>query len=218
MHVTFQTTGNEVGAPSEFAASVSVQHGDGRVQRSQRLSVNHPLTVDGAKVYLLGNGYAPVITVRDSTGKVVYDQATVFLPQDSDYRSIGVVKATAAQPQPIGLIGSFLPTAVLTATSQAESAFPALDNPLLVLQAYQGDMQLTASPSVYTLDTDQDDAARSTSGGPILLLKPGETAKLKGGTGSVTFDGIQRYAGLTMRRRSRQGQRARLRPAGHPRR
>ena len=52
----------------------------------------------GTKVFLLGNGYAPVITVRDSTGKVVYSQATPFLPQDGNYRSVGVVKATAARP------------------------------------------------------------------------------------------------------------------------
>ena len=37
------------------------------------------------------------------------------------------------------------------------------------------------------------------TGGPVLLLKPGQTATLGGGKGTVTFTGIERYAGLTVR-------------------
>ena len=48
---------------------------------SQRydLRVNHPLNVDGAKVYLIGHGYAPVFRVTDGTGKVVFDQPVPFI-------------------------------------------------------------------------------------------------------------------------------------------
>ena len=153
----------------------------------------------GTKVFLLGNGYAPVITVRDSTGKVVYSQATPFLPQDGDYLSLGVVKATAARPQPLALRGFFLPTASLDASGNPVSVFPDLGNPTLVLSAYEGDLQLGSTPSVYALNTGKMTQLVTDTGGPVLLLKPGQTATLAGGKGSVTFTGIERYAGLTVR-------------------
>ena len=53
--------------------------------------VNHPLVVDGTKVFLLGNGYAPVFTVRDSDGHGSCSPAPVpFLPRDGNVTSIGV--------------------------------------------------------------------------------------------------------------------------------
>jgi cytochrome c biogenesis protein len=198
MDVRFQTSGGEIGAPSQFAAKVDVQQGDGPTSR-RALSVNHPLSVGGTKVFLLGNGYAPVITVRDSTGKVVYSQATPFLPQDSDYLSLGVVKATAARPQALALRGFFLPTASLDASGNPVSVFPDLGNPTLVLSAYEGDLQLGTTPSVYALNTGKMTQLLTDTGGPVLLLKPGQTATLAGGKGSVTFTGIERYAGLTVR-------------------
>ncbi len=198
MDVKFQTSGGEIGAPSEFAASVDVREGDGSTRR-EALSVNHPLNISGTKVFLLGNGYAPVITVRDSTGQVVYSQATPFLPQDSDYRSVGVVKVTAARPLSLGLSGVFLPTAALDAAGNPTSAFPALGNPRLLLSAYEGDLQLARTPSIYLLNTDRMTPLVSASGGPVLTLAPGQTVQLLGGKGSVTFDGVVRYAGLTVR-------------------
>jgi cytochrome c biogenesis protein len=198
MDVKFQTSGNEIGAPSEFKANLDVQAGDGPTER-KLLSVNHPLDINGAKVFLLGNGYAPVITVRDSTGRVVYSQATPFLPQDGNYRSVGVVKATAARPEPLGLSGFFLPTASLDKDGNAISLFPDLGNPRLVLSAYEGDLQLDRTPSVYLLDTGKMTPLVTESGGPVILLSPGQTATLKGGKGTVTFDGIERYAGLSVR-------------------
>jgi cytochrome c biogenesis protein len=198
MDVKFQTSGGEVGAPSEFAAKVDVQRGDGAATR-EPLSVNHPLSISGTKVFLLGNGYAPVITIRDSTGKVVYSQATPFLPQDGDYLSLGVIKATAARPMPLALRGFFLPTASIDAAGNPVSVFPDLGNPTLVLSAYEGDLQLATTPSVYQLNTDKMTPLLTSTGGPILILKPGQTVQLGGDKGSVTFDGVQRYAGLTVR-------------------
>ena len=126
----------------------------------ESLSVNHPLSVSGTKVFLLGNGYAPVITVKDSTGKVVYSQATPFLPQDGDYLSLGVVKVPAARPLPLGLRGFFLPTAALDASGNPVSVFPALGNPTLVLSAYEGDLQLGGGALGLHPRHRQDDPAR----------------------------------------------------------
>ena len=115
--------------------------------------------------------------------------------EDGDYLSLGVVKVPAARPLPLGLRGFFLPTAALDASGNPVSVFPALGNPTLVLSAYEGDLQLAAAPSVYTLDTDKMTQLVTNAGGPVLLLKPGQTATLAGGKGTVTFTGIQRYAG-----------------------
>ena len=60
--------------------------------------MNHPLTIGGTQVFLIGHGYAPVITVRDGQGHKVYSGPTVFLPESSNFESFGVVKAPDAQP------------------------------------------------------------------------------------------------------------------------
>ena len=45
----------------------------------ETIKVNDPLETGGPTVFLLGNGYAPKITVRDADGTVVYSDATPFL-------------------------------------------------------------------------------------------------------------------------------------------
>jgi cytochrome c biogenesis protein len=202
MSVTFETAqASERGAPRDFRARVTSRSDPDAAPRSSTISVNHPLHVGGAKVFLLGNGYAPVLTVRDSTGQVVYSDATPFLPQDGSYRSVGVVKAPGAQPQQIGLQGIFLPTAQIDANGM-RSLFPDALNPALALTAYVGDLGLASSrpQSVYTLDVDGMKQLRSADGTPYrVLLTPGQTAQLPDGAGSVTFDRVQRYAGLSVR-------------------
>ena len=64
----------------------------------------------GTDIFLIGNGYAPEITVRDGHGKVVYSGPTVFLPTSSTYASWGVIKAPDASPTQLGFEGQFLPT------------------------------------------------------------------------------------------------------------
>ncbi|MGY9023721.1 MAG: cytochrome c biogenesis protein ResB, partial [Candidatus Nanopelagicales bacterium] len=73
------------------------------------VEVNQPLVIDSAKVFLVGHGYAPKLIVRDSQGVVVLDDAVVFLPQDGNFTSTGVIKVPDADPQ-LGFRGLFLPT------------------------------------------------------------------------------------------------------------
>ena len=81
--------------------------------RTYDLKVNHPLTIGDTEVFLIGHGYAPVITVRDGNGDVAYSGPTIFLPTDQTFRSFGVVKAPDAEPTQIGLEGEFYPTYAL---------------------------------------------------------------------------------------------------------
>ena len=88
------------GAPRDFEAHVRYTADPDAPEQRYDLRVNHPLDVDGAKVYLLGNGYAPVFTVRDSNGEVVFAGPVPFLPQDGeqhlDRRRQGARRAAAA--------------------------------------------------------------------------------------------------------------------------
>ena len=60
--------------------------------------MNHPLTIGGTQIFLIGHGYAPVITVRDAQGHKLYDGPTIFLPESSNFESFGVVKAPGLTP------------------------------------------------------------------------------------------------------------------------
>ena len=46
----------------------------------RRFRVGDPLVVDGTKAFLIGHGYAPVITIRDGEGNKVYSGPTIFHP------------------------------------------------------------------------------------------------------------------------------------------
>ena len=84
--------------------------------------MNHPLSVDSTKVYLIGHGYAPVFKVTNAQGQVSYQQATPFIPANSGtVLSDGVVKAPEAS---LGFIGVFVPTGIMVGGT-LESAFPA---------------------------------------------------------------------------------------------
>ena len=95
--------------PGSFTADVTTTEQPGGAATQSELSPNHPVTLDGADVFLLGNGYAPVVTVRDGSGAVLYQQATPFLAQDNLYTSVGAIKVGAARPTSIAFSGFFLP-------------------------------------------------------------------------------------------------------------
>ncbi len=202
LEVRFETSANQRGAPREFKADITAQARPGAPTAAGTIEVNHPLEVDGVKVYLLGNGYAPVITVRDSRGDAVYSDATVFPPQDSTYVSQGVVRAVGARPQQLGVQGVLLPTAARGAP-RPTSLFPDALDPVLLIGVYQGDLGLgSSSPprSVYQLDTSRMTQLRTPAGGVFsAALRPGQTVKLPDGKGSVTFERLERFAGLTVR-------------------
>src|SRR5699024_7074345 len=69
--VTYEDFGTPgAGQAGNFAANLSVRNVDGSTSKGT-VRVNHPLHVGGDSVYLLGNGYAPTITVRNAEGDTV---------------------------------------------------------------------------------------------------------------------------------------------------
>jgi len=199
---TSTNAGNQLGAPRDFRVRTTITDRPGAAPRSEILGVNKPLTFGGTSVYLLGNGYAPTVTVRDAAGEVLYRQATPFLPVngDANYTSTGTVKVPGAAPKQLGLTGYFLPTGYADADGW-RSVFPDLTNPVLVLSAYEGTLfGRGGAQSVFTLDTSAMEQVRDDAGQPLrLTLTRGQTVQLPGGRGSVTFDTVDRWAGVSTR-------------------
>jgi cytochrome c biogenesis protein len=193
---SYISSGLQRGQPSAFDASISYTEQPGGPVRTGHLEVNSPLSIDGAKVYLIGHGYAPEFRVTDARGQVVYNEATPFISGTSgNFLSEGVVKVPDAQPEQLGFTGIFVPTAV-DVDGTLESVFPAADNPVVSLIAYAGNLGVNTgvSQSVYQLDT--GGMQRLTTNPEVLA--PGQSLKLPGGRGTITFTGYVPWVSLAI--------------------
>jgi cytochrome c biogenesis protein len=186
---TFRATYQPTGEPRSFDAHIAYQASPDAQTRSYDVTPNHPLSIAGADVYLVGHGYAPRISVRDAHGHLVYDKSTPFLPDDAMFTSHGVVKVPAGLPRQLGFTGFFYPTFGASAFG-AQSTYPAPTDPVLSLAAWQGNLGLDgagAPQSVYSLPV-----ANLRSVG-THQLSPGQSWRLADGT-TVTFGGIDQWA------------------------
>ena len=193
---SYISSGTQRGQPSAFDARISYTGQPGGPVRTGQLEVNRPLSIDGAKVYLIGHGYAPEFRVTDARGQLVYNQATPFISGASgNFLSEGVVKVPDAQPEQLGFTGIFVPTAV-DVGGTLESVFPAADNPVVSLIAYAGNLGENTGPpqSVYQLDT--SGMQRLTASPQVL--QPGQSLKLPGGRGTITFTGYVPWVSLAI--------------------
>ena len=187
------------GQPLDYTAVMDVREGSGGELQRQILKVNQPLDIDGVRVYLVGNGYAPVVTIRDGAGDVAFQGPVVTRVFDQNYGSQATIKVPDARPDQLGFVGFFLPSAVEDEEGAAFSADPELLNPELQLNSYYGDLGLdTGRPqNVYVLDTaslTELNSRTNENGG--IVLSPGQTYELPEGKGSISFDGVRRYVGL----------------------
>lgn len=200
--VEFLTSGPSLGQPKTFSATVSYTEDPGQQPREHDLRVNHPLTLDGVSVFLVGHGYAPEVTVTDGNGDVAYSGPVPFLPQDASFASFGVIKVPDAAPEQLGFEGLFLPTYGFTMQRGPFSQFPDTIDPVLSLVPYRGDLGMdTGAPqSVYQLDKDglETFASKDASRGSAARVKlsPGDTVQLPDGAGAIRFDGVQRWVKL----------------------
>jgi cytochrome c biogenesis protein len=202
-HVSWDRSGAGLGTPTGFDANLTVTDHPGAQPYSYDLRVNHPLDVDGTSVFLIGHGYAPVVTVKDGDGNIAFSGPVVFLPQNSSLLSFGVIKAPDASPTQLGFEGYFFPTAGICPGNIPCSTFPDADNPVLSLIAYTGNLGLDdgAAQSVYVLDKNHLKPIETAKGKPrALILAKGETASLGKGVGTIRFDGYQRWAQLQITR------------------
>ncbi|OAH09282.1 cytochrome c biogenesis protein ResB [Streptomyces jeddahensis] len=194
---TYERTGPNKGTPRTFRAEVTYSEGvDGREKKTS-IEVNKPLEIDGSKVYLIGHGYAPVVTVRDGRGKVVFQQAVPLLPIDANITSTGAIKVLDGytdkngKKEQLGFNAFFVPTFAGAGKGEMFSQFPALDFPVLALSAYHGSLGVDSGipQNVYQLDTSKMKEFKDSNGELLKKrLLPGETMTLPNGAGSITFE------------------------------
>jgi len=178
------------GQPVDYIAGVTVTERE-RSAQSDEVKVNAPLRAGGTDIFLLGNGYAPTITVKDPDGTIVFTDSIPFLPQDSNLTSLGVVKVPDGLAEQLGMIGFLYPTQAEAKSGAYFSSYPDLAYPLLTLNVFSGDLGLDKGvpASVYALTTDNmTQLTGGTTGSKSLELKPGETQQLPNGLGTVTFE------------------------------
>ncbi|NDK26426.1 cytochrome c biogenesis protein ResB [Streptomyces sp. TR1341] len=202
---TYESSGPNRGTPRTFQATIDYNVGAYGKRKTTTIKVNEPLHIGDSKVYLVSHGYAPVVTVRDGKGKVVYQDAVPLLPLDGNVTSNGVVKVMDGYKDPqgkseqLGFQAFFVPT-FDPKSGTMMSQFPALLNPLLAVNAYHGDLGVDAGipQSVYQLDTSHMKAFKDGKGQLLKkLLKPGDTMKLPNGAGSITFEkDVKQWAGF----------------------
>jgi cytochrome c biogenesis protein len=191
-----------IGQATDYSAYVTTSTPGGDDQTAN-VKVNEPLAIGGTDVFLLGNGYAPTIVIRDPEGTVVWTDSTPFLPQDAHLTSIGVIKVPDGLAEQLGLVGFFYPTAAKLPSGALTSGFPELLDPVLTLRAFTGDLGLDAGvpKSVYQLDTDSmTEIAGSNADVPALQLRPGETLDLPDGLGTIELTDVKRFASFDVHR------------------
>jgi len=202
----FQASYLDNGQASSFGATVSVT---GEQTRTAQFSVNHPLRLGDANVYLLGHGYAPILRYTDANG---HSQTTIapFLPTDqATLTSEGVATFPDANADPvtgkpdrtrqIAFSGIYVPTAPETGMV-ARSIFPDERNPRLLLTFYRGDLGLDQGvpSSVYRLNAKQIASGKLKQIGEGKQLAVGDVWTLDDGS-KLEFLGTQPFATIALR-------------------
>ena len=184
--------------PREFASRLTALDLEGRPLQSQRVAPNRPMTVDGVRIFQSDYGYVPVVRVRDADGRdLLAPQEVLTLRDPASEWSTGAVKVTRASPQ-VGLELTMFTGLVTAPDCPGGAPFcndPRLVRPVLVVLAYQGDLQAHRAQSVFTLDRTKLEPL----GDRPLLLVPGQSKKLANGM-EVSFTDLKQYSVLTLAR------------------
>ncbi|HZZ52520.1 MAG TPA: cytochrome c biogenesis protein ResB [Pseudonocardia sp.] len=178
-----------------------VTSGDTTHWKPYSLEVNSPLRLDGDRVYLLGNGYAPRFTVTFPDG-TTRTQTTQWKPADeltmlsegaTKFDRPGADERTERTSQ-LAISGLLAPTS--SEGKVITSLYPALLNPEVAVIVYRGDLGLNDGRGQSIFEVDQD---QITSGAlkkvAMRNLFPGESVKLDDGT-SVRFDDVTQWVNL----------------------
>jgi cytochrome c biogenesis protein len=183
------------GEPTNFAANVTYGPASDDGAHTDTIKVNHPLRLQGDRVYLISHGFSPTISFTMPDGSKRTDTAD-FVPTDpSTLLSEGAFQELGkGSGQDLGIEGLFAPSGVaqsggpINSTSIVTSAGPQPSNPVLAITIYTGDAG-SSTHSVYSLDKTNLKQVGAAN------LTVGQTVTLASGV-SVTFDGYSQWAGL----------------------
>ncbi|QSB05043.1 cytochrome c biogenesis protein ResB [Natronoglycomyces albus] len=161
----FEAEFTERGQALRYEADLAYTEAAGEFDSQYDLRVNHPLGLDGANVFLLGHGFAPVLEYTDKYG-VTQTSTMPFLPVDNALNSEGVALYPDANVNPetgrvdpnsqVGFEGLFIPSFDPT-TPMLLSERPEPTNPALMMWLYRGDLGFDDGMprSVYEIDPRQ---------------------------------------------------------------
>ena len=92
------------GVPMDFTSKVKLFAPDGTFARDDVVTINHPVSFGGVRIFQYGFGWAPVVTIRDH-GRTLYDGPVVMgqnAPKDVNPLAVpwvGFVKLSTLRPQ-----------------------------------------------------------------------------------------------------------------------
>ncbi len=192
------------GESSSFAAQLGYQTGtvESGPWTPYTLEVNHPLRVEGDRVYLLGHGYAPKFTVTfpDGAQRVglvqwrAVDGNTLLSEGAVKIDPPGVTSEAVRRRSQLAITGLFAPTS--SGGALVTSIYPAPDNPEVAVDVYRGDLGLDSGrpQSIFSIDQGLVDSGRLVRVAR-QNLRPGQQLRLDDGT-TVRFDGAEQWVSL----------------------
>ena len=192
------------GQAAAFAATVGYQSADDlaagvQTWRPFPLAVNHPLRLDGERVYLQGHGYTPRFTVtfpdgQQRTGAIQWspvDLTTMLSEGATKFQRPGVSDRKVSG---LAITGLLAPTT--SGGTVVTSVFPAPDDPQVAVDVLRGDLGLDdgRGQSIFSVDQGKVDSGALVKVARANLL-PGESLRLDDGT-VVRFDGVGQWVNL----------------------
>ncbi|AKF26497.1 cytochrome C biogenesis protein ResB [[Brevibacterium] flavum] len=194
-----------------YAVGDDIQN-DPETWEDYELRVNHPLRIEGDRVYLQGHGFAPTFTVTWPNGET-RTQTVQWRPDDPTFfLSSGVVRFDPPagmypdlyerRQNQLAIQGLFAPTAQWEGDNNEllTSSYPAMRDPAVAIDIYRGDNGLDTGigQSLFSLDS-------SLMHSGVLQkiervnLQIGDTVTLDDGT-TVSFDGASEFANYQISR------------------
>ena len=194
-----------------YAVGDDIQN-DPETWEDYELRVNHPLRIEGDRVYLQGHGFAPTFTVTWPNGET-RTQTVQWRPDDPTFfLSSGVVRFDPPagmypdlyerRQNQLAIQGLFAPTAEWEGDNNEllTSSYPAMRDPAVAIDIYRGDNGLDTGigQSLFSLDS-------SLMHSGVLQkiervnLQIGDTVTLDDGT-TGSFDGASEFANYQISR------------------
>jgi cytochrome c biogenesis protein len=179
--------------------------------RPYELAVNRPLRLDGNRVYLLGQGYAPRFTVTfpDGTQRTAevqwspVDPTTLLSQGATKFARPGVTDEAQRRASQLAITGLLAPTS--SGGPVVTSVYPALRDPEVAIDVLRGDLGLDdgRGQSIFNVDQTKVDSGELVRVARANLL-PGQELRLDDGT-AVRFDGVADWVNLQVSRDPGQG-------------
>jgi cytochrome c biogenesis protein len=196
------------GQPDVYSADIGyqdtqqVESGDSGTWSPYQLAVNHPLRLDGSRVYLTGHGYAPRFTVtwpngEQRSGEIQWqpvDQTTLLSQGATKFERPGVADDVQRQKSSLAITGLFAPTS--SGGAVVTSTYPEMRNPEVAIDVLRGDLGLDdgRGQSIFSVDQSNVDSGQLVRVARANLV-PGESTTLDDGT-VVRFDDVTPWVAL----------------------